>query len=137
MGTFYGGLGSDKKIISDLLLLLDTSLKDQKALVAADRCIKKTVKLLHCIHEISAKNKLDSISTLTYHVSSILLDTVRLDLPINQKLLAHLFVTKSVISESFERCTTGRLPVNKALTNALIDSLKRSIQEILKEGKTG
>ena len=133
MASYYDPSTNQKKSMHDLLSSLDNALHALKKTEENGLDLSDTIKLLQCIHEMSTDSNLDAISDLAYQVSTYLIEITRVNIPFDQRIVAHLFVTRSLIREAYEKVLKGGMPYNSTRASALIGSFHRCIRDMALE----
>ena len=133
MATYYDPATKQNKSMYDLLSSLDNALHALKKTEENGLDLSDTIKLLQCIHEMSTDSNLDAISDLAYQVSTYLIEITRVNIPYDQRIVAHLFVTRSLIREAYEKLLKGGMPYNSTRASALIGSFHRCIRDMAQE----
>jgi len=133
MASYYDPTSKQKKSMNDLLFSLDYALHALKKTEGKALDLSDTIQLLQCIHEMSTDSNLDAISDLAYQVSTYLMEITRVNIPYDQRIVAHLFVTRSLIREAYEKLLKGGMPYNSTRASALIGSFHRCIRDMAQE----
>ena len=133
MATYFDPTTNQNMTMNDLLSSLDEALFTLKDTESAEQNLSETISLLHCIHEMSSDNHLDAISDLAYQVSTYLLEISRVNIPFDHRILSHLYVTRSLIHEAYEKLLRGGAPYSSARARALIGSFHRCISDMAVE----
>ncbi len=133
MASYYDPTAKQKKSMHDLLSSLDNALLALKKTEENGLDLSDTIGLLQCIHEMSTDSDLNAISDLAYQVSTYLIEITRVNIPYDQRIVAHLFVTRSLIREAYEKLLKGGMPYNSTRASALIGSFHRCIRDMAQE----
>ncbi len=133
MASYNDPATKQKKTMHDLLFSLDNALHALKKNEGEKLDLSDTIQLLQCIHIVSSDSNLDAISDLAYQVSTYLMEITRVNIPYDQRIVAHLFVTRSLIREAYEKLLKGGMPYNSPRASALIGSFHRCIRDMAQE----
>lgn len=114
----------------DMLRSLEKTLESQRTRRIKARSYNELISALNCISAICRETQMTGLRDLTGHIATCLAEMKSAGIPLNQKVMSHLFIAKSLVFDTYEKYSSGESQHSNTRASAMIDSFYRCIHDM-------